>query len=246
MTTYPVFYDPDLPAHAPCGYVLAGAEGRHAATVRRIRVGEVIDLVDGQGTRIRGEVREAGRAEITIDVLERLLDPEPQVKITLVQALGKGGRDEAAIEAATELGLDAVIAWESARSVSQWRGDRQAKGLARWEAILTSAMKQSRRSRLPEMRGFARGADVVKLLPVGARVLVLHERASAPLTGVGLPERGEIVLIVGPEGGLTGEEVEALTTSPDATAVRLGQEVVRTSTAGPAAIAVLNTRLGRW
>lgn len=244
--SFPTFYDPDLPADTQPEYVLAGGEGRHAATVRRIRIGEMVDVVDGHGTRIRGEVTHTGRSDVTIAVHARSVEPEAAVRITLVQALGKGGRDEAAIEAATEVGLDGVIAWESDRSVSQWRGEKQAKGLARWDSIVTAAMKQSRRSHKPEVRGYARGADLVELLPTGAHVLVLHEQAQTPLTAVDLPGEGEIVLVVGPEGGLTEEEVAALTGKPDSAAVLLGPEVVRTSTAGPAAIAVLNSRLGRW
>lgn len=244
--SFPTFYDPDLPADAPPEYVLGGPEGRHAATVRRIRTGEMVDVVDGHGTRIRGEVTQVGRTDITIAVHTRSVEPAPVVTITLVQALGKGGRDESAIEAATEVGLDGVIAWESERSISQWRDEKQTKGLARWESIVTSAMKQSRRAHGPSVRGFARGTDLVELLPTGARILVLHEQAQTPLTGVELPTAGEIVLVVGPEGGLTDAEVAALTDLPGASAVRLGPEVVRTSTAGPAAIAVLNTRLGRW
>lgn len=244
--SFPTFYDPELPGDAQVEYVLDGSEGRHAATVRRIRVGEIVDVVDGHGTRIRGEVTDTGRTDVTLAVHARTVEPSPAVRITLVQALGKGGRDESAIEAATEVGLDRVIAWESERSISQWRGEKQMKGLARWDSIVTSAMKQSRRCHKPDVRGYARGADLVELLPAGAQVLVLDEQASIPLTAVELPTEGEIVLVVGPEGGLTAEEITTLTDRPGATAVRLGREIVRTSTAGPVAVAVLNTRLGRW
>jgi len=242
---YPTFYDPDLPP-APEGTLAAlpAGEAHHAAQVRRIRPGEIIEVVDGRGGRVRGPVHEVAKRAVTYRVAHRGTEPAPGRGITLVQALAKGGRDEAAIEAATEVGADGVIAWESARSVSRWPGDKERKGLARWEAILTAAMKQSRRSHLPKLHGFARGPTLADLLPP-ARVLVLHETATQALTGVDLPEGGDLAVVVGPEGGLTEDEVDLLTCR-GASAVRLGPEVLRTSTAGPAAIAVLNTRLGRW
>lgn len=244
--SYHTFYDPNLSAAAGETITLDGAEGRHATQVRRVRIGEVIDVVDGRGIRMRAEVVEVGKGELDARVLDVMTEHGPTVSITLVQALGKGGRDEAAIEAATELGVDAVIAWESERSVSKWRGEKVDKGLQRWESIITGAMKQSRRARMPEVRGYARGTEVVELISAEATVLVLHESATEPISQVALPASGEIVIVVGPEGGLSDTEVELLTEGESRHAVLLGREVVRTSTAGPAAMAVLNTRLGRW
>lgn len=245
--SFATFYDPHLGAPAPgATFSLTGAEARHAAAVRRIRVGETVEVVDGRGGRMRGQVRSAEKSSLEIEVDQVRREEPPTARILLVQALAKGGRDEAAIEAATEVGVDGVIAWESARSVSQWRGEKAAKGLTRWEGILTSAMKQSRRAFLPELLGFARGEQVTDLLPAGAHVLILHETATTPLTAVDLPESGTIAVVVGPEGGLTEAELEMLARVPGAQHVLLGREVVRTSTAGPAAIAVLNARIGRW
>lgn len=245
--SYPTFYDPHLPSLVPgVTYELNGTEARHAAGVRRIEVGEAIDVVDGQGTRIHGIVQTVEKTSLTMRVDHVSVETAPDVPIILVQALAKGGRDEAAIEAATELGVDGVIAWESRRSVAQWRAEKVTKGLARWQKILTSAMKQSRQSHAPKLLGFARGADVIDLIPGGALVFVLHETAALPLTAVDLPEQGTIAIVVGPEGGLTTDELHLLTSRPDSHAVLLGREIVRTSTAGPAAIAVLNSRTGRW
>jgi len=245
--SFATFYDPDLGTPAPgARFSLTGAEARHAVSVRRIRVGESVEIVDGRGGRMRGQVRSADKSALEIQVEHLRREEPPAARILLVQALAKGGRDEAAIEAATEVGVNGVIAWESARSVSQWRGEKSAKGLARWEGILTSAMKQSRRAYLPELRGFARGEQVTDLLPAGAGVLILHEAATTPLTAAELPETGTIAVVVGPEGGLTDGELEMFARIPGAQQVLLGREVVRTSTAGPAALAVLNARLGRW
>src|SRR5690625_500723 len=144
--SYPTFHDPDLPSLTPeSTYELSGSEGHHAVSVRRIRTGEVIDVVDGRGTRMRGTVQARDRTRLRMQVERVTVEPAPEVRILLVQALGKGGRDEAAIEAATELGVNGVMPWESSRSVIQWRAEKVTKALARWESILTSAMKQSRR-----------------------------------------------------------------------------------------------------
>lgn len=246
--SFHTFHDPHLPdLRAGSTFHLTGAEAHHAAQVRRIRPGETIDVVDGAGRRLRAIVQEVARDDIALEVLAGEVEPGPRVSITLVQALGKGGRDEAAIEAATEVGVDGVIAWEAARCVAKWRGEKERKGLQRWEAILTGAMKQSRRSHLPRLWGYARGGDLTSVLPPAAHLFILHETATQPLTEVGLPAAGDIVLVVGPEGGLTPEEVSWLgETGSRSDLVRLGPEILRTSTAGPAAIAVLNTRLRRW
>lgn len=245
--SYPTFYDPDLPALTEgARYHLTGPEGRHAVSVRRVRQGEAVEVVDGRGTRVRGAATEIGKNSLTLTVEKCQAESIPEVQLLLVQALGKGGRDESAIEAATEMGVDGVVAWESARCISQWRGEKERKGLERWRGVLASAMKQSRRSYLPKLFGFARGKQIAELLPEDAHVLVLHESATLPLTRVDLPTSGTIAVVVGPEGGLTEEEVALLTEREGASPVLLGEEVLRTSTAGPAAIAVLNARLGRW
>lgn len=244
--SYPTFFDPLLAEPPGADLELLGPEAHHAVSVRRIRPGETVDVVNGRGLRVRGTVATAERTGLRISGATATLEPAPQVRIILVQALGKGGRDEAAIEAATEVGVDGVIAWESERSVSQWRGEKAAKGLARWEAILIAAMKQSRRSHLPELLGFARRGEITGLIPAGAHVCVLHQDATETLTTTPLPTAGVIAIVVGPEGGLSDAEISTLTGRRDARPVLLGPHVLRTSTAGPAALAVLNTRLGRW
>lgn len=242
--TYPTFFDPGLDPGAAV-HELTGEEARHAVAVRRIRPGEEIEVVDGRGTRIGGPVQHAEANRLQLAVTRAESEPTPAVQLILVQALAKGGRDEAAIEAATEVGADAIIAWQSARSIARWRQEKVTKGLTRWRSVVLAAMKQSRRSHRPDLLGFARGEQVLDLLPAGAHVLILHETAAAPLAEVDLPTRGTIVVVVGPEGGLTQEEVQYLS-AHGGQAVRLGREVLRTSSAGPAALAVLNTRLRRW
>lgn len=230
-------------------FVLDGPEARHAASVRRIRVGESIEVVDGAGTALRGVVESVEAESVILRVGARTFEDPPDVALVLVQALAKGDRDERAIEAATEVGVDAVVPWQAERSVSVWSGPRQERGEKRWAAVVAAATKQSRRARVPEVRALARGAALVGIVAAtvaeGSAAVVLHESAPAPLASVALPKVGEVLVVVGPEGGLSGAELAALE-SAGAAVARLGPHVLRTSTAGPVALALLAERLGRW
>ena len=219
---------------------LDGPEGRHAATVKRTRVGEVVDLVDGRGTRCTGTVIATTRDTVTVRVDVRAVELEPAQRITLVQALAKGDRGELAVELATEVGVDAVLPWSAARCVVRWDGDRGAKALERWRSTAREASKQARRAWLPEVSEPLSTKEVAALPGL---LLVLHEAATTRLTEVALD--GDVVLVVGPEGGVSDEELAQLVEA-GATAVRLGASVLRTSTAGAAAIAVVSSRTGRW
>ncbi|MGC5166657.1 16S rRNA (uracil(1498)-N(3))-methyltransferase [Luteimicrobium sp. DT211] len=237
-------------------YVLDGAEGRHAGVVQRRRAGERVDVVDGEGTRLLAVVVRAERDTLELRVEAVETEPEPAVRLVLVQALAKGDRDELAIEAATEVGVDAVLPWQAERSVVVWRGDRAARSRARWLATVRAAAKQSRRARVPEVRTDVTTtalADVVReTVAAGGRVAVLHEDATEPLGTLALPEAGapgaptpEVLVVVGPEGGISDAELERLTEA-GGRPVRLGPHVLRTSTAGPVALTLLCERLGRW
>lgn len=228
--TNPVFLCPDLSRDT---VLLDGPEGRHAALVRRMRVGEPIDLVDGQGTRATGAVVATTKDTVTVDVSARSLEPAPAPRLTVVQALAKGDRGELAVELMTEVGVDVVVPWAAARCIAKWTD----KSLQRWRSTAQEAAKQSRRAWFPEVREVASTADVVGL---PGQLVVLHEEASTPLSAVELT--GDVVLVVGPEGGIGADELAAL----GGTAVRLGDTVLRTSTAGAAAAAVISSRTGRW
>ncbi|MGN8246177.1 16S rRNA (uracil(1498)-N(3))-methyltransferase [Cellulomonas soli] len=235
-------------------YLLDGAEGRHAGVVQRRGAGEHLDVVDGAGVRLRTVVETVDQHGLQLRVLERVEEPAPAVSLVLVQALAKGDRDELAIEAATEVGADGVLPWQADRSIVVWRGDRAAKSRARWLATVRSAAKQSRRACVPEV-GLAVDtaglvARVAACVAAGGVALVLHEEATTPIARAALPEGSpdgpaECLVVVGPEGGITERET-ALLTQAGAQAVRLGPHVLRTSTAGPVALALLAERLGRW
>ncbi len=225
--------------------VLDGPEGRHAATVRRLVPGERVDLTDGAGLRAECVVASARRDELELDVLARAEVPQPQPRLVVVQALPKGDRGELAVETMTEVGVDVIVPWAAARCVTQWRAERGAKALGKWRSTARAAAKQARRAWIPEVTELASTRRVAELLAAAALPVVLHEEADLPLAEVAPPRSGDLVVVVGPEGGIAPEELAAFETA-GARSYRLGPTVLRSSTAGVVAAAVLLARSGRW
>lgn len=246
MTAPLFFVSADRMAGAAPGslIVLDGPEGRHGATVKRIGVGEQVLLADGVGYRAETVVESVGPGELHLRVQTVTLQPQPDSRFVLVQALAKGDRDEQAIEAATELGVDEVVPWQAARSVVIWRGERAARSLRKWESIVLAAAKQSRRTRVPLVSAPANHQAVIRRIQQASLALVLHEDAERALAGLELPPSGDVVLIVGPEGGISPDELRAFVAA-GAVMVRLGSNILRSSSAGPAALAVMSAA-SRW
>ncbi len=224
---------------------LDGDEAHHAVAVRRMRVGEALLLTDGRGALAEGAVEATGKRTLDVRLTSYDVVAEPAPSVTVVQALAKGDRGERAVEVLTEIGAARIVPWAAARSVAVWRGDRAAKSLARWRATAREAAKQSRRAWHPEVSELASTDDVRGIVAAADLAVVLHEEASGSLASLAVPEAGNAVVVVGPEGGLTDEEVTAFVAA-GAHAVRLGTEVLRTSTAGVAATAALLSRTPRW
>ena len=224
--------------------VLDGPEGRHGATVKRIGVGEQVLLSDGIGHCGDAVVESVGVGTLHLRLRAITQERQPDSRFVLIQALAKGDRDEQAIEAATELGVDEIVPWQAARSIVIWRGERAARSLRKWESVVRAATKQSRRTRIPLVSEPANQAAVIRRIEEAALALVLYEQSQQPLAATELPRSGDVVLIVGPEGGLAPEELSAFV-AVGAVAVRLGSNVLRSSTAGPAALAVMSAA-GRW
>ncbi|GGZ27677.1 ribosomal RNA small subunit methyltransferase E [Streptomyces inusitatus] len=245
--TAPVFLVDSLEGAAPGSpLTLEGSEGRHAVSVRRLEPGEEIVLTDGLGRGVAGIVlRTEGKDRLIVEAREFPVEPEPRPRITVVQALPKGDRGELAVETMTETGVDAVVPWSAARCITQWKGERGAKSLAKWRATAREAGKQSRRLRFPEVAEAATSKQVAALLAAADFAAVLHEEGSEPLATAELPAEGSIVLVVGPEGGVSPQEL-ALFAEAGARPYRLGRTVLRTSTAGTAGVALLLGRTGRW
>jgi 16S rRNA (uracil1498-N3)-methyltransferase len=225
--------------------VLDGPEGHHAATVRRLGPGEGLVLTDGRGLWASATVREAQRDRLLL-VLDDLRDePAAQPRLVVVQALAKGERGETAVETMTEVGVDVVVPWAAARCVTVWREARGAKALERWRATAREAAKQARRVHWPEVEPLAATDDLVPLCSAADLAVVLHETATEPLATTAVPPRGTVVLVVGPEGGVTDDELATLATA-GAVVRRLGPTVLRTSTAGTVAAAAVLSRTARW
>ncbi|MCU1585363.1 MAG: rRNA ((1498)-N(3))-methyltransferase [Microbacteriaceae bacterium] len=222
---------------------VSGPEARHAVTVSRIAVGESIAVGNGAGLVVRGRVVSADPTAFVVEVESVLETPAATPAVWLAQALAKGDRDEHAVQQATELGVDGVIPWAAQRSIVKWEGPKLRKGHDRWTAIVREASKQSMRAWVPEVADLA-STLVLSALAAETRMLVLEPTADESLTDV-TPDGRDVVLVVGPEGGIAPAELSRLE-SAGSTLVRLGDTILRTSTAGPAAIAVLNARLQRW
>ena len=275
--TLPVFIAPDADALSACArgdsYVSDGDEGFHAATVRRIDVGAMLDVVDGMGLRARCTVIDRAKKALTlrIDHLER--EDQPSVELMLIQALSTGGRDEMAIEMATEVGVDTVMPWQANRSEVRWKGEKAAKGMKKWESTLRAAAKQSRRAFIPRLEDACTSQRLAQWIgeetAAGAWVIVCHESTRAPLSillrelraaaekslpatveatvqsapGTCLPPR--ISVIVGPEGGVDPDEL-SLFEAAGAKICLLGNTVLRASSAGTVALSLISDAIGRW
>jgi 16S rRNA (uracil1498-N3)-methyltransferase len=239
----PVFLGPVTGVAAGATVVVEGDEAHHAVVVRRTKVGEQVVLVDGTGTSATCVVTETSKSALTVSVASVEVAPAQTPSVTVVQAIPKGDRAELAVEVLTEIGADRIVPWAAARSVGVWRGERAAKSLAKWRATAREAGKQSRRAWLPEVTEMASTADVVGLVEAADLAVVLHESASSSIAALSLDGVSSIVVVVGPEGGISDEELLVLGAGH---VVRMGQPVLRTSTAGVAAVAALLSRTARW
>jgi 16S rRNA (uracil1498-N3)-methyltransferase len=246
VTTAPVFFLEGVAAlHRGARVTLGGPEGRHAALVRRLAPGERVDLCAGLGVVAECVVAVAHKEKLDLDVRAVVEHPRPSPRVVVVQALPKGDRGETAVETMTEIGVDVVVPWSASRSIVQWKGERGAKSHAKWEATAREAAKQSRRAWWPEIASPASTADVAKLLAGAAQAIVLHEDAEPALAGLPMAAAGDIVLVVGPEGSISPQELAAFEAA-GARAYRMGPTVLRTSTAGTAAATVVLANSGRW
>jgi 16S rRNA (uracil1498-N3)-methyltransferase len=244
MSTAPLFLLDPLPAAGAAR--LEGPEGRHAATVKRLRPGEAVLLSDGRGGLAHAVVDAAGRDTVDLTITGRADTDAPAPRVLLAQALVKGDRGELAVESATEAGVDGILPWRAARCVARWEeGPRGEKALARWRSTVREAAKQARRPWLPVVEEPVTTAALARRVEAVDLAVVLHEGASERLADVPLPPRGDLLLVVGPEGGITDAEIDALVAA-GARPVRLGPEVLRASTAAAVALGALGVLTSRW
>ena len=225
--------------------VLDGDEGHHAAVVQRLRVGEHLTLTDGTGRGADCVVTAVSRGTLQLRVLTRRHEPAPAPRLVVVQALPKGDRGERAVELLTEVGVDVVVPWTSTRTVVAWKGERGLKALRRWRSTAKAAAKQSRRLRVPEVRELHTTEALTDVIRPAAAAYLLHEHTGSSVADVAVPASGDLVLVVGPEGGIDDAEMAALGAA-GAVPLRLGSTVLRSSTAGGVAAAALLSRSPRW
>ena len=246
-TTAPVFLVAELPSGSRL--VLDGEEARHAATVRRMRVGERLLVSDGRGSAaecVISEIRPGREPVLDLAVDRRWTEAAPSLRVLVVQALAKGDRGELAVELATEAGADEIVPWRAERSVVRWEeGPRGAKALARWQNTVRAAAKQARRAWVPPVREPVTTAQLAEAVSRAACAVVLEGSAPERLTELSLPTSGDLLLVVGPEGGITDAELAQLAAA-GAVGVRLGPTVLRTSTAAAVALGALGALTSRW
>jgi len=230
-----------LPLSSNTELTLPEAAARHVAQVLRMRAGEALTLFNGGGGEYDAVIETAERRVVSVRVGElRQIDRESTLAVTLAQCVSKGERMDYTIQKAVELGVTTIIPLLSARSVVKLDGERWEKKLEHWRGIAVSACEQSGRTRIPAVlvpQKLAHWLDA----PDGSPRLVLAPTAAVSLTAV--PAAAAVSLLVGPEGGLSDEEIAAALRS-GCTAITLGPRVLRTETAGVAALAVLQALWG--
>jgi 16S rRNA (uracil1498-N3)-methyltransferase len=229
----------------PGGARISGPEARHAVTVARVMPGAQVDLVDGSGGRARAVVRAAVKPDrLDVEILEVHREAAPAPRIVVAQAVIKGDRAERAIETMTEVGVDVIVPWHAERSVARWEG-KADRGRARWQTAADEAAKQSRRAWAPEVTAPRSLAEVAAHIGEAALGVLLDDQAPTSARHLAVPASGDVVLVVGPEGGCTDAERSALI-SAGAVPAHLGPTILRAATAGTVGAAVLLAGTARW
>jgi 16S rRNA (uracil1498-N3)-methyltransferase len=213
--------------------------------VRRLTPGERVDITDGSGLVAECAVATARPGELELAVVERRTEPRPDPNLVVVQAIPKGDRGELAVELLTEVGADVIVPWAADRCVAVWRGERAVKSRARWGSAAEQAAKQSRRAWFPEVSQPVDLAGALRHVQVADLAILLDPGGSQSLATTRLPDTGQIVIIVGPEGGITDAETDALVDA-GAVPVGLGPTVLRASSAGVVAAGIVLSRTARW
>ena len=235
-----LFFVEDLPTQVGSTYEFANEDALHAIKVLRMRTGEVCNLSDGAGKWSRVEVVSVGKKSAQVKVLDSGVQEELPVRFTVVQAIPKGDRIKESIELSTEGGVDRIVMWKASRSI----GKSEDK-IDKLQITAREASKQSRRFRIPKVTGTASTIDVVDEIAQADLAIVFHESATQKISDVVRPGHHSVLIIIGPEGGLTDEEVDLFAASGAKVAL-MGRPVLRSAHAGLAALAAVNTALSVW
>jgi 16S rRNA (uracil1498-N3)-methyltransferase len=225
---------------------IEGEDARHLAVVRRACPGDLVRISDGRGTIVEARLTSVAPGAVGAEVLARTLTPAPRPSVVVHQGLAKGDKVDGVIRHLVEMGVDGIVVFEAGRSVARWDPARQAAAARRWATIAREAAKQSHRAWLPALSGpLAVGGAAAEGRGLG---LVAHPAARSRLRDV-LAEQGPAVpesvwVVVGPEGGLSGEEVAAFAAA-GAVPVSLGPQILRTETASVVAAALVLEHFAR-
>ena len=235
-----LFFVDDLPTSVGALYEFQNEDALHAVRVLRTTVGDTFNLSDGNGAWSKVIVREAAKKSLRVEVLESGFEEALAQTFTIFQAIPKGDRIKEAIELCTEGGADRIVMWKSARSI----GKSEDK-IEKLQTTAREASKQSRRFRIPTIVGVATTENIIDEIAKVDLAIVLHEAGVQPISQVVVPGAKKIAIIIGPEGGLTDEEVDTFTAAGAKVAL-LGRPVLRSAHAGIAALSAVNTALSVW
>jgi 16S rRNA (uracil1498-N3)-methyltransferase len=235
-----LFFVDDLPTTVGATYEFDSEDAFHAIKVLRIAAGEIFNLSDGKGAWSRVNVLNVNKKSMSVKVLETGFEEALPQQFTIVQAIPKGDRIKESIEMSTEGGADRIVMWKATRSIG--RADEKIDKL---QNTAREASKQSRRFRIPEVAGVASTDSVVDEIAKADLALVFHESAVQTISQIVTPGATKVAIIIGPEGGLTAEELETFAAA-GAKVVLMGRPILRSAHAGLAALAAVNTALSVW
>lgn len=233
-----LFFVEDLPTSTGAIYEFDGEDAHHAVRVLRMTAGEIFMLSDGEGAWSEVKVFAVKKKSLEVQVLSSGFQEPLRTSITVVQAIPKGDRAKEAIELLTEAGVDTIIPWTSSRSIG--------KGTDKFAITAREASKQSRRLRIPRVVDSASTDQICALIKQSSCTVVFHESAPSALSELKLPLGiSDVVIIIGPEGGITDEEL-ARFSDAGAMLSRMGRPVLRSAHAGIAAVSALCAKLQVW
>ena len=221
---------------------LTGDEAHHAVAVMRLAIGEEIKIADGSGNWVSGAITEVGKKSLKIDISRRGSENSRKPELIVVQAVTKSDRTKEMLELLTVGGANQIIPWQAERCISKWQSDSASK----WLLLIKEAAKQARRVKLPVLSNEVSTNQLVKLFKESDKVVILPEVASRGISQINLSKDADrIILIIGPEGGISDSEISQLE-SAGAVSARMGELVLRSAHAGFAALSAIQTSIGRW
>lgn len=235
-----LFFVDDLPTTRGATYEFANEDALHAIRVLRIKSGEFFNLSDGKGAWSHVEAKDVHKKHITVEVLSSGVQEPLDTHFTVIQAVPKGDRIKESVELSTEGGVDRIVMWKASRSIG--KSDEKIEKL---QTTAREASKQSRRFRIPEILGVATTSAVVDQIAQADLAIVLHESATLKLSQIVTPGCKRVAIIIGPEGGLTDEEIETFAAAGAKVAL-MGRPILRSAHAGLAALSAVNTALSVW